>query len=231
MGKKDIIQIQENQPQVAVTPNTMLQTAIEQGADLEKLEKLMDLQERWMKEEARKAYIVAMSNFRANCPVIERTKKAHNSNYAGLAETIDEIKDLLAGCGLSHSWKTEQTEQLIKVTCCVTHVQGHQECTSLSETADTSGSKNKIQGLASTVSYLERYTLFAILGIASKEMDTDGSNRVSFEQAENLEKKATDAGVDLPKFLAYFRVGSFNAIPAKEYKNALAAIKAKADKK
>jgi len=36
---------------------------------------------------------------------------------------------------------------------------------------------------------------------------------------------------DLPKFLAYFKCGSFNQIPAKEYKNAKAAIKAKAAKK
>jgi len=97
----------------------------------------------------------------------------------------------------------------------------------LREFPDTSGSKNSIQAVGSTVSYLQRYTLYSILGLASKDADTDGNNRVSFEQAEEIEKLATDAKVDLPKFLAYFKCGSFNQLPAKEYRNAIAAIKAK----
>jgi len=201
--------------------------AIEKGADLATIEKFMDLKERQDATEAKKAYVVAMNHFRANVPAIERTKKAHNSNYAGLAETIEEIAPLLSECGLSHSWKTDQHENAVSVTCCVTHVLGHTECTKLSELPDKSGSKNSIQAIGSTVSYLQRYTLFSILGLASKEADNDGNDRVSFEQAEELEKLADEAGVDKVKFLTYFQCGSFNHIPAKQYKNALAAIKAK----
>ena len=204
--------------------------AIEKGADLATIEKFMDLKERQDATEAKKAYVVAMGKFRATVPTIERTKKAHNSNYAGLAETIAEISDSMVECGLSHSWKTDQDEKSISVTCCVTHILGHQECTTLREFPDTSGSKNSIQAVGSTVSYLQRYTLFSILGLASKEADTDGSDRVSFEQAEELETLADKAGVDKAKFLAYFQCGSFNHIPAKQYKNALAAIKAKTKK-
>jgi len=205
--------------------------AIEKGADLATIEKFMDLKERQDATEAKKAYVVAMGKFRAEVPTIERTKKAHNSNYAGLAETISEISEAMINNGLSHSWKTGQDETSISVTCCVTHVLGHQECTTLREFPDKSGSKNAIQAIGSTVSYLQRYTLFSILGLASKEADTDGSNRVTFEQVEELETLANEANVDLPKFLAYFKCGSFNQIPAKEYKNAKAAIKAKAAKK
>ena len=99
-----------------------------------------------------------MAKFRSECPEIERTKKAHNSSYAGLAETLKEIKELLSECGLSHTWKTGQNDGEITVTCCVTHIRGHQECTSLSGPSDTSGSKNAIQAIASTISYFERYT-------------------------------------------------------------------------
>jgi len=204
--------------------------AIEKGADLATIEKFMDLKERHEASEAKKAYVVAMGQFRAEVPTIERTKKAHNSNYAGLAETISEISEALVNNGLSHSWKTDQDEKSISVTCCVTHVLGHQECTTLREFPDTSGSKNAIQAIGSTVSYLQRYTLFSILGLASKDADTDGSDRVSFAQAEELEKLADEAGVDKAKFLVYFQAGSFNHIPAKQYKNAIAAIKAKAKK-
>ena len=204
--------------------------AIEKGADLATIEKFMDLKERQDATEAKKAYVVAMGKFRATVPTIERTKKARKSTYAGLAETIGEISDSMVECGLSHSWKTDQKENTISVTCCVTHILGHTESTTLSELPDKSGSKNSIQAIGSTVSYLQRYTLFSILGLASKEADTDGSDRVSFEQAEELETLADEAGVDKGKFLTYFQCGSFNHIPAKQYKNALAAIKAKTKK-
>jgi len=39
-----------------------------------------------------------------------------------------------------------------------------------------SGNKNPIQAIASTVSYLERYTLLAITGLTTKDMDDDGKN-------------------------------------------------------
>lgn len=225
---KDIREIVPIKNSGEIVPIDYVAMAIEKGADLATIEKFMDLKERQEATEAKKAYVVAMGKFRAEVPAIERTKKAHNSNYAGLAETIDEISPYLTSNGLSHSWKTAQSETSISVTCCVTHVLGHQECTTLSEMPDKSGSKNAIQAVGSTVSYLQRYTLFSILGLASKEMDNDGNDRVTFEQAEELEQLADKAGVDKAKFLVYFQAGSFNHIPAKQYKNALAAIKSKA---
>lgn len=161
------------QPQ-PISPPQMLAVAIEKGASMEQLEKLMDLQERWEAREAQKAYTVAMSDFRGRCPMIIKTKKAHNNMYAGLAETIDQIKDLLAECGLSHSWATDVQGDIISVTCRVTHVQGHSESTTIPASPDTSGSKNAIQAVGSTITYLQRYTLFSILGLASQE-DSDGN--------------------------------------------------------
>lgn len=167
--------VKKESTDVAITPTQMLAIAVEQGADLDKLEKLMDLQERWEDKQAHKNYIASMSRFRSECPVIERTKSGHNIKYAGLAESLEQIKDLLAECGLSHSWSTVQDGSVTSVTCTVTHVDGHSESTSLSAAPDTSGSKNAIQAIGSTVSYLQRYTLFAILGIASADADTDGN--------------------------------------------------------
>ena len=115
-----------------------------------------------------------MSDFRNRCPAIVKTRSGHNIKYAGLAESIDQIKDLMAECGLSHSWKTGQDGDNVTVTCTVTHILSHSESTILSAGPDTTGSKNSIQAIGSTVSYLQRYTLFAILGLASQDADTDG---------------------------------------------------------
>jgi len=187
----------ETQQTVPVTPAQMLQIAVEQNADLDKLEKLMELQERWDANQAKKSYVAAMSDFRRECPSIAKTKTGHNTKYAGLAESIDQIKDLLSGCGLSHSWHTVQDGDNVTVTCTVTHVDGHSDSTSLAAGPDTSGSKNSIQALGSTVSYLQRYTLFAILGLASQEMDDDGNPETpqdvidELQSAQNLEQLHT----------------------------------------
>ena len=171
----ELAKVENKQVAAPITPAQMLQMAVEQGADLDKLEKLMDLQERWESNLARQEYTKAMSGFRSQCPAIARTRTGHNIKYAGLAESLDTIKSLLSQCGLSHSWNTQQDGPLIKVECVVTHESGHSERTSLAAAPDTSGSKNSIQAIGSTVSYLERYTLFAILGLASQDMDNDGN--------------------------------------------------------
>jgi len=178
----------------------MVQIAVERGADMDQIQKFMDLAERAEKNEAQKAYVSAMSEFRAECPSINKTRQAHNSTYAGLAETIEQIKDLLAKNGLSHSWRTDQADNQISVTCCVTHRMGHSECTTLTAAPDSTGSKNSIQAIASTVSYLERYTLYAILGLASKDMDDDAvgaepAKLITDEQVLSLHAKAEEHGV------------------------------------
>jgi len=171
-------------PTEPVTPNQLLVLAVEAKADPAQLEKLMELQFRWEANQAKKAYVEAMSKFRSQCPEIDKGKQVDfttskgrtNYKYPGLSESINAIKMLLSECGLSHSWKTRQTEAAIHVTCIVTHILGHSEETTLSAPSDTTGNKNMIQAIGSTVSYLERYTLFALLGLAPKDMDNDGGN-------------------------------------------------------
>lgn len=159
-----------------VTPDDFLRLAIESKADPAILDKWMDLKIKWDANEARKAYVVAMARFQASCPNIFKTKQGHNAKYAPLGPSIDQIKPIEAECGLMHSWRTSQHENgSITVVCRVTHTAGHFEDTSLTAPPDTSGNKNGIQGIGSTVFYLERYTLFALLGLAPQDMDNDGN--------------------------------------------------------
>lgn len=214
------------------SPAAMIQTAIQGGADLEKLEKLLELQERWEANEARKAYNEAMSNFREECPTIGRTRSGHNNKYAGLAETIEQIKPLLSRHGLSHRWATGQNEKAITVECTVTHKQGHSESTSLSAGADTSGNKNSIQAIGSTVAYLERYTLYAILGLASREMDDDGGAGGSVQyiteaQVADLEALIAEVGADKVRFLKFLKVETLDGIPASWHKRAVETLESK----
>ena len=208
----------------ALTPPELLAMAVNKGADVEQIEKLMDLQVRWEAKEAKKLYITALSTFRAVCPTITRSRQGHNSKYAGLAETIEEIKDLMSANGLSHAWTIEQNDQLVSVKCHLTHVGGHSETSTMSAAPDDTGNKNSIQALGSTVSYLERYTFFALLGLASREMDDDGAGSTEFiteEQVADLDAIIDEIGANKEAFLKVCKIDQLSQLPAARFDGAL----------
>ena len=237
-GKDPQEQLPEVAGSTAITPMSMIQLAVEQNADIEKLSKLMDLQERWEANEERKQaieaeklYTAAMSLFRENCPIIDKTRAGHNSKYAGLAETLEQIREPLTAANLSHTWKTEQANGVISVTCCVTHVAGHKECVMMEAEADTSGNKNSIQAIGSTNTYLQRYTLYSILGLASKEQDDDGvSSETQFitgEQVEAIKSLAKESQAEIVPLLNWKNVNSLSEIPSAEYDSVIKALEKK----
>src|SRR3990167_8298948 len=177
--KTEIEVKKQNELPRADSPAEMIRMAVSGGADLDKLAKLLDLQERWEANEARKAYHKAMSEFKTNPPKIDKDKtvkyKDVKYNHASLANVVEKITTELSKYGLSASWRTHQNGQIL-VTCRITHVQGHSEETMLSAGADTSGSKNSIQAIGRTITYLQRYTLLSALGLATYDQDDDAKN-------------------------------------------------------
>jgi hypothetical protein len=167
----------------APTPSHLLQMAVQQGADLEKLERLMALQERWEANEARKAYTLAMNDFKATpIDIYKRKLVGYKTKQGGvvgyshaeLSDVTEAIGPVMAKHQLSYRWNVTQGQGLITVECIVTHAMGHSERISMSAPPDTSGQKNAIQQTASAVTYLQRYTLLAITGMSTKGMDDDG---------------------------------------------------------
>ncbi len=141
----------------------------------EQMEKMLDVQIKWEKNEAEKDYHAAMSKFQEDVPSIIKMKDGHNCKYAGLSDIVSAVAPKLSAQGLSHAWVTETVESGIKVTCKITHSSGHSEETSIAAGADGSGSKNAIQAIGSTVTYLQRYTLKAALGLAEADQGDDGA--------------------------------------------------------
>jgi hypothetical protein len=227
---------QENElVEMAATPQTMnlIQLATEKGADLTTMQGYFELHKEWEANEARKAFAASMCAFQSECPPIQKTRKGHNGNYAGLAEAIAQIKELESKHGLSHTWKSTQTDGAVSVTCFVTHVMGHKEHSSLTAAPDTSGSKNSIQAIGSTKTYLERYTLFSVLGLSSTDEDDDGAGAfgtISPEQVKALRDRLDATGSDIAVFCKHMKVDSIVDIPAKMFGKADNAIRAKEKK-
>lgn len=193
--------IEKKQEVLAISnsPADLIRQAISGGTDLDKLEKLLNLQERWENNEAKKAYHRAMTAFKANPPDIEKDKKVAYGGtkyaHASLSNVTKKINEALSKHGLSSSWSLTQNG-IISVTCKITHEQGYSEETTISAPADVSGSKNAIQSIGSTVSYLERYSLLALTGLATRDIDDDGkaAGKVAFTVSENgkVKKKAVE---------------------------------------
>lgn len=160
------------------TPMDVIQIAVSQGADVDKLTKLFDLQMRWEANQAKKAFDAAMQEFKKDPPEIEKNKLVSfgqtNYKHATLDHVCDRVAEALSKHGISHRWRVSQEEGTIRVSCILTHSMGHSEETTLAAGPDTSGSKNAIQAIGSTVTYLERYTLLAATGLAAANMDDDG---------------------------------------------------------
>jgi len=159
---------------VAITPDQMLMKGIEKGLEIEHLEKLMALQERWEAKNARAEFFDAMANFQANKPKIVKTKKGHNSSYAPLAKIQEAIDPVATRFGLSYRFEQRMADSKMIVSCIVTHKAGHSEKSEMEAPAETSGSKNALQSWGSTRSYLYRYTLEGSFGLSSDD-DNDGN--------------------------------------------------------
>ena len=173
-----------NLPAAEVTPMVMMQMAIKEGSDVATMERLWALNEKVEAANAKKSYDLAMSQFKQNPPKINKDKHVEFGNtaydHASLGNVVEQIGARLGEYGLSHHWDVEQGEK-IKVTCILTHAQGHNERVSLEAASDTSGSIKGIQAIASTISYLQRYTLLSATGLATQDMDDDGQAAVQPE--------------------------------------------------
>lgn len=161
---------------VEVNPMSILQLAIEKGASIDQLERLMAMQERFEANQAKKAFNAAMAQFKENPPKISKNKHVKfgttEYDHATLNHVTEQITEALSKVGISHKWAADQQEQ-IAVTCVLTHQLGHSESTTLRAAPDSSGGKNGIQAIGSTVTYLQRYTLLAATGMAAG-LDDDG---------------------------------------------------------
>lgn len=219
-----------------ITPMDMLDKAISTGANIEVLEKLMALNERWERSQARKAFDEAMSKAKAEIPVILKNRTVDftsqkgrtNYQYEDLGEIARTVDPILSKHGLSYRYRTSAgTNEPVSVTCIVSHRLGHFEENTLVAGRDDSGNKNAIQGIGSTITFLQRYTLKASLGLAASKDDDARSaetGSIAPERVAALQTLIDDAGVDIAKVCAFMKVEALADIDAKDFPKAVDAI-------
>lgn len=173
--------VQHTHALAVTTPADLLRIAIDKDADLDRLEKLMELQERWEAKQAKRAYDDAFASFKAEAVVVLKGRERKDgplrgTSYAELHDVVDAVTPALSRNRLSSSWKiTKDERDWIEVTCYLRHVDGHEESVSMGGPPDNGPAKNAMQARASTITYLERQTLKAACGVAEGGDDDDGA--------------------------------------------------------
>lgn len=184
----------------AVTPLALISQAISINANIEVMEKVFELHQKIQADDAKKVFFAAMSKAQAIMPIVEksntasfRTKSGGNMSYkfASLDDVTKVVRSILPDSGLSYRHQVKQDANNVTVKCIVSHAGGHSEECLMSMPIDTSGQKNALQAIASTVSYLKRYTLCAAFGIATGEDEDDGAGYSSIANAAPVSASST----------------------------------------
>lgn len=224
----------------ASSPMMIIQTAIDKGASVETLEKLMALQERFEANEAKKEFALAMAAAKAEIKPIVKDKTVDftsakgrtNYQYEDLSSIADAVDPILAAHGLSYRFRSAQSDGGVSVTCILSHKRGHSEETTLSALRDDSGNKNAIQAVGSTVTYLQRYTLKLSLGLAATK-DSDGavpeepSKQIDDAQYRYLQDLIEKSGAIEAKFLQVLGASDLQNLNQAQYRTAEALLRKK----
>lgn len=195
----------------------------------ERVEQAFALYQRVQLDTSRRAFDNALAAAKAQIPTINKNRRVDftsqkgrtNYNYEDLSEIARTVDPILGANGLSYRFRTKQSEQSVSVTCILSHSDGYSEENTLVAGYDISGNKNAIQAVGSTITYLQRYTLKASLGLAASKDDdgkiSGGSDLITDDQAEELANLITETRTDIHKFLEFGGIESLADMPARDF--------------
>jgi hypothetical protein len=207
------------------TPLSIIAEAVRQGLDPDQLGKLMDLQERYERNEAAQQFAAALAKFQANCKPITKRRKIDLGGgsgplYAGLDDIMREISPLLADCGLCVTFTTEMVDGgMVRTTCHVRHGR-HVEDSVVTLPVPVQMRVNDTQKMGAALSYSKRYALCAALNITVTDEDTDANGlgtAVDEKQIAQLKEWFTASGEGEGPTLKWAQVKTVADIPAKQF--------------
>lgn len=217
----------------------LLRHAVDAGASVEALERLVALKERVDAEQARRAYFEALARAQEEMPEVPKSRTAqiatrsgasYSYRYAALEDITRTIRPVLRRHGLSYAWDVSQGEGALVVTCVLRHVDGHEERASFPVPVDTSARMSDAQKNGAALTYGRRQSLIAVLGLTTADDDLDGvqherqrgaAQTITESQAADLDALIEEVGADRAKFLAWAGVERLEEMSAERYRKAV----------
>jgi len=177
---QSIVERQESAPVIASNSTAdilpvIMQLASNPQCDLDKMDRLLSMHERMTAKQAQVEFNASMAAMQCDIPSIAERGKGHGTvRYATFEDINDVIKPIMQRHGFALTFKVVHHQGGINVTGILMHRSGHREQTTMLLPNDTSGSKNAVQAVGSSVSYGKRYVMSALLNITTRGEDDDG---------------------------------------------------------
>ena len=207
--------------QIAKTTDLMAvisQVAMNPEADIEKMDRLLQMKERLDSQaaemRANKAMVKAQ---REMTPVATDAMNAQTrSKYASYAALDKALRPIYTKHGFSLSFDTSPGDPgWVTVVCHVAHSGGHSRTHQVTLPADGIGAKGnpvmtKTHAAGSAMSYGMRYLLKLIFNVAVGEDDDDGNRAgqtqtITQEQADELASRIDDNRIPMDRFEAWMK--------------------------
>jgi len=231
----------------AATENTAIIQMIERAAlnpavDIDKMERLLAMQERVIDRNAKGAFTSALAQMQPKLPVITERGQISTDKGATVQSTFakwedinDAIRPLLAEYGFALNFRIKRTDAIVAVTGVLSHREGHSDETTIELSVDSSGNKNGVQAVGSSISYGKRYAAVALLNITSRapqDRDDDGQaggdpEWISADEVSELLALIEDVGADRGRFLDYLKIDTLSRLPKKRLAGAIKSLEAK----
>lgn len=224
--------------------DVIARAASDPSVDIDKMERLIAMQERVQATQAKAQFTAAKIALRPELPTIDMRgritirdkntdKVIQETPFARFEDIHEAVMPVLTRHGFDVTFKNGLgPDGKVRVTTILSHVGGHEEETYFDLPHDSSGSKNAVQAVGSSTSYAKRYGLLSILNIRVAGEDDDGKAAcekacLSPEQRKEIETALDDLNADKRAFCEYLGVAALTDIPATDYAKAKAAIAAK----
>ena len=206
--------------------------------DIDKMERLVAMQERAMARTSEQAFNDAMTKAQGAMHRIaaDSTNPQTRSKYASYAALDRAMRPIYTANGFALSFDTEEGGEAdyVRVTCHVSN-SGYTRKYQVDMPADGKGAKGgdvmtKTHAVGSAMSYGQRYLLKMIFNVAIGQDDDGnaaGGDPIAVEQVASLRSLIVEVGADIPRFLKYMGAERIEDIPAKKYASAVAALESK----
>jgi hypothetical protein len=219
--------------------SVIARAAADPSVDIDKLERLLEMQERVIARDAEMAFNIAMNAAQTEMRPI--AANASNPQTKSRYATFDKLDRVLRPIYTNHGFSLSFDEgdspkpDHVRVLCYVSHVSGHTRTYHRDMPADGKGAKGgdvmtKTHAAGAAGSYGARYLLKGIFNVAVGEEDNDGNDRS--EPIDNVRFKllcdlADAVKADTEKFCRHLKVDSLKNLPAARYDDALRLLKEK----
>jgi len=234
---KNEVAIPRSTDPVISTIQMIERAAVNPEVDIDKMERLMNMQERMMDRNAETEFNQAMSIAQSEVGFVNVDLKngQTHSKYASYVQMDRALRPVYTRRGFALSFNTEATDKpdMVRVLCYVTHKAGHTRNYSIDMPADGKGAKGgdvmtKTHATGAASSYGMRYLLKLIFNVAIGEEDTDGNatvepvNYITENQINALHSKIKEHELDMKAFLRWMlkelKIKSLETIPENFYK-------------